>query len=216
MPLEKILMSSALQDLRPELEVASSSADLRGDHRCWYAIRVQSKFENLASATLRGKGYEEFLPLYRSRRRWSDRVKELDLPLFPGYLFCRFDVHDRLLPILTTPGVISIIGAGRTPVSVDDEEIGAIRAILRSGLAAQPWPFLRVGSKVYVERGPLAGVEGIITNTDKVYRLIVSVSLLQRSVAVEIDREWARPIPDHMGPRVVTLSEHTRSVARSG
>ena len=209
-------MSSALQDLRPELEVAPSSADLRDDHRCWYAIRVQSKFENLASATLRGKGYEEFLPLYRSRRRWSDRVKELDLPLFPGYLFCRFDVHDRLLPILTTPGVISIIGAGRTPVSVDDEEIGAIRAILRSGLAAQPWPFLRVGSKVYVERGPLAGVEGIITNTDKVYRLIVSVSLLQRSVAVEIDREWARPIPDHMGPRVVTLSEHTRSVARSG
>jgi transcription antitermination factor NusG len=142
-------------------------------------------------------------------------VKQLDLPLFPGYLFCRFDVRDRL-PILTTPGVISIVGAGKTPVPVDDEEIEAIRAILRSGLAAQPWPFLRVGSKVYVEGGPLAGVEGIIANTDKVYRLVVSVSLLQRSVAVEINREWARPIPDRMGPRTVTLSEHPGSLARSG
>jgi transcription antitermination factor NusG len=171
---------------------------------------------SVASATLRGKGYEEFLPLYRSRRRWSDRIKELDLPLFPGYLFCRFDVSDRLMPILTTPGVIGIVGAGKTPVPVDDEEIEAIRALLRSGLVVQPWPFLRVGSKVYIEGGPLAGVEGIISNTDKVYRLVVSVSLLQRSVAVEIDREWARPIAKGMGPRAVTLSQRTRPLARAG
>ena len=176
----------------------------------WYAIRIQSRLGNVAAATLRGKGYEEFLPLYRSRRRWSDRIKELDLPLFPGYLFCRCDVNDRLMPILTTPGVIGIVGAGKTPIPVDDEEIEAIRAILRSGLAAHPWPFLQVGSKVYIERGPLTGLEGIIANTDKVYRLIVSVNLLQRSVAVEIDREWARPIADGMGPRAVTLSERTR------
>jgi transcription antitermination factor NusG len=95
-------------------------------------------------------------------------------PLFPGYLFCRFDVTDRLMPILTTPGVIGIVGAGKTPVPIDDEEIEAIRAILRSGLAARPWPFLQVGSKVYIERGPLTGMEGIIANADKVYRLIVS------------------------------------------
>jgi transcription antitermination factor NusG len=149
-----------------------------------------------------GKGYEAYLPLYRSGRRWSDRVKQLDLPLFPGYLFCRFDVLDRL-PILTTPGVISVVGAGKTPIPVDDEEIEAVRAILRSGLAARPCPFLQVGSKVYIERGPLTGLEGIIANTDKVYRLIVSVNLLQRSVAVEIDREWARPIADGMGPRAM-------------
>src|ERR1700684_772011 len=89
----------------------------------WYAIRVRSKFERVASLTLSGKGYEEFLPLYRSGRAWSDRAKQLDLPLFPGYLFCRFDVQDRLLPILTTPGVISILGFGRTPVPIADEEI---------------------------------------------------------------------------------------------
>ena len=179
----------------------------------WYALRIQSRLASVASTTLRGKGYEEFLPLYRSRRRWSDRIKEIQLPLFPGYLFCRFDVGDRLMPILTTPGVVGIVGAGKTPVPVDLDEIEAVRAILRSGLAAQPWPSLAVGSKVYIERGPLAGLEGIITNTDKVYRLIVSVSLLQRSVAVEIDREWARPIAHGMGPRAVPLSERTRPFA---
>ena len=181
----------------------------------WYALQIQSKLGSIASATLCGKGYEAYLPLYRCVRRWSGRVKQLDLPLFPGYLFCRFYVRHRL-PILTTPGVISIVGVGKTPAPIDDEEIEAIRAVLRSGLTALPWPFLRVGSRVYVERGPLAGVEGIVTNTDKVYRLIVSVSLLQRSVAVEIDREWAHPISDHMGSRAVTLSERTCTFAEAG
>src|ERR1039457_3650356 len=181
----------------------------------WYALRIQSRLASLASTTLRGRGYEELLPLYRSRRRWSDRTKELELPLLPGYLFCQFDVRHRV-PILTTPGVIGVVGAGKVPVPIDLDEIEAVRAILRSGLAAQPWPLLRVGSKVYIERGPLTGLEGIITNTDKVYRLVVSVSLLQRSVAVEIDREWARPIAPAMGPRAVTLAERTRPLARLG
>jgi transcription antitermination factor NusG len=172
----------------------------RSDQLSWYVLQIRSKLGSVVSATLRGKGYEEFLPLYRARRRWSDRIKEVELPLFPGYLFCRFDVSDRLMPILTTPGVIGIVGAGKTPLPVDDDEIEAVRAVLRSGLAAQPWPLLPVGSKVYIERDPLAGVEGIITNTDNVYRLIVSVSLLQRYVAVEIDPEWARPIADGIGP----------------
>ena len=210
------MVSSAERRGNSELEMIQGPTLSRPDNLSWYAIQIQSKLGTVASATLRGKGYEEFLPLYRSRRRWSDRIKELDLPLFPGYLFCRFNVSDRLMPILTTPGVIGIIGAGKTPVPVFEEEIEAIRAILRSGLAAQPYPFLRAGSKVYIEAGPLAGVEGIVTNTDKVYRLIVSVGLLQRSVAVEIDREWARPISDRMGPRAVPLSERTRPLARAG
>src|ERR1700678_4688753 len=164
------------------------------DDRCWYAIRIQSKYEQLASATLRGKGDAEFLPLYGSRRRWSDRVKEIDLPLFPGYLFCRFALNDRLMPILTTPGVISIVGAGKTPIAISNEEIAAVQAIVRSGLPTQPWPCLTVGSRVFIHGGPLAGIEGICLNVDKVFRLLVSIPLLQRSVAVEIDREWVRPV----------------------
>ena len=187
-------MSSSERGVKSGLQLIQSVTLSLSDNLSWYAIQIQSRLGSIASATLRGKGYEEFLPLYRSPRRWSDRMKELECPLFPGYLFCRFNVGDRL-PILTAPGVIGIVCAGKTPVPVDDEEIEAVRAVLRSGLAAQPWPFLGVGSRVYIERGPLAGLEGIVTDADKVYRLIVSVSLLQRSVAVEIDREWARPIP---------------------
>ena len=179
------------------------------DHLPWYAVQVQSRRTSLAFDTLCGKGYETYLPLYRSERRWSDRVKKLDLPLFPGYLFSRFDVLHRL-PVLTTPGVIGIVGTGKTPLPVCDEEIEAVRVVLHSGMKAQPWPFLGVGSRVYLETGPLAGVEGIIVNTDKVYRLVVSVSLLQRSVACEIEREWARPILDGLGPRAVSLTGRTQ------
>ena len=164
-------MSSIASASNSGFKAVGSAPPWPPDNLSWYALQIRSKLGSLASATLCGKGYEAYLPSYRCQRRWSDRVKELDRPLFPGYLFCRFDVRNRL-PILTTPGVISVVGAGKTPVPVDEEEIEAIRAILRSGLVAQPWPFLQVGSKVYIERGPLTGLEGIITNTDKVYRLI--------------------------------------------
>ena len=149
----------------------------------------------MTSALLRGRGYEEYLPLCRSQRRWSDRIKTIECPLFPGYLFCRLDCNSRL-PVLTTPGVVAIVSAGRVPVPVPDQEIEGVRKILASGLGAQPWPFLNVGSRVILERGPLAGIEGIVIGSDKIDRLVVSVSLLQRSLAVEIHRVWARKISD--------------------
>lgn len=188
----------------PELEpVAPIAEPLRSSHP-WYALRVRSKFENVASEILRGKGYEEFLPAYVSRRRWSDRVKEISLPLFPGYLFCRFDVHNRL-PVLITLGVVGVVGAGKIPVPVSDEEIAAVQTVVRSGLPAQSHPFLTVGTRVFIERGPLAGVEGIALNVEKKYRLIVSVPLLQRSVAVEIERHWVRPILNGSAARPLPL-----------
>jgi len=160
----------------------------------WYAIHVQSKFEKVASEVLRDKGYEEFLPFYREKRQWSDRVKQLDLPLFPGYLFCRIDITGRLLPILTTPGVLGIVSAGNCPIAVSDQEIETVQAVVRSGLPAMPWPGLTAGNLVLIEHGPLTGVEGVVLDVNKKYRLIVSVPLLQRAVAVEIEREWVRPL----------------------
>src|ERR1700744_1423168 len=159
----------------------------------WYAISVRPKYERVASAALSGKGYEEYLPLYHSIRTWSDRSKGLDLPLFPGYLFCRFDVQFRL-PILTIPGVMSIVGIGRTPVAIPDSEIDAIQAVIRSGLHLQPWPQLAVGSRVVIEKGPLKGLEGVTLEIKKTFRLFISVPLLQRSVSVEIERDWVRPL----------------------
>jgi transcription antitermination factor NusG len=160
----------------------------------WYALRIRARHEKLIASALFGKGYDVFLPLYRSRRRWSDRMKELDAPLFPGYLFCRFDVHRRL-PILTTPGVIQVVGIGKKIVPVDDTEITAIQSIVTSQLSAEPWPYLCVGQRVRIEKGPLTGVEGILLAAKKGNRvLVVSVTLLQRSVAVEIDEEFVSAV----------------------
>jgi transcription antitermination factor NusG len=159
----------------------------------WYAIQVHSKWEGRVSAVLHAKGYEEFPALYRGQRKWADRVKESDFPLFPGYVFCRFNSSERLLPILTTPGVLKIVGAGNVPIAIADEQIAAIQTIIRSGLPSSSVPLVTVGCRVVVEHGPLKGIEGIVLATDKRSRLAISVELLQRSVVVEIEREWARP-----------------------
>ena len=159
----------------------------------WYALQVRSRYERLIAAALLSKGYEGFLPLYRKKSRWSDRIKELELPLFPGYIFCRFDINKRL-PILTTPGVMRVVGIGKTPHAVDEEEISAVLAVVASGLGAEPHPYLRTGQRVRIEHGSLSGVEGILAGSRGPARLVVSVTLLQRSVSVEVDESWIVPV----------------------
>jgi transcription antitermination factor NusG len=166
----------------------------RTDSFPWFALQIRSRYEKIAASLLCGKGYELFLPAYKSRRRWSDRIKELEVPLFPGYLFCRFNPLDRL-PILVTPGVIQVVGIGKSPVPVDDAEIAALQTAVQSGLPRQPWPFLQIGQRVRVECGPLCGLEGILVDFKGRHRLVLSVTLLQRSVAVEVDGAWVISIP---------------------
>jgi transcription antitermination factor NusG len=159
----------------------------------WYVVAVRPNSERSATLHLRDKGYETLLPLYRVRRKWSDRSKEIETPLFTGYAFCRFDARQRL-PILQVPGVVSILGfPGTGPIPVDDGEIDAIRTLVRSGLLVGPWPLLREGHFVTVERGPLAGVSGIVIEAKSKCRLVISVSLLQRSVYAEVERDWVVP-----------------------
>jgi transcription antitermination factor NusG len=133
------------------------------------------------------------LPVYRGRRRWSDRIVESDRPLFPGYIFCRFDAQKRF-PIVSTPGVVSVVGFGNEPAPISDTEIEAVRSVLHSGLAAEPFPFLSEGQRIRVRRGSLEGLEGILVKKKSDWRIVVSVAMLQRSVAVEIDREWITTI----------------------
>lgn len=159
----------------------------------WYALYVRTRFEKVVARNLRGKGYEEFLPLYRRTSRWSDRLKEIELPLFPGYVFCRFNPFDRL-PILTIPGVNAIAGFGKDFIPVDEGELNAIRSVLRNGAHCEPWPFLEVGQRVRVEYGAFAGTEGFVLMFKNTYRLVLSINLLQRSVAVEIDRDCLKPL----------------------
>jgi transcription antitermination factor NusG len=142
---------------------------------------------------LRRKEIDEFLPTYKVRRRWADRIKTLDLPLFSGYLFVKLDL-ERRAAALTIPGVLHLVGAGSVPSPIDDREIAALQALVESQLAVQPWPFLAVGERVRVQEGPLRNVEGIVTEVKGGHRLVVSVTLLQRSVAVEIDRTSVTPV----------------------
>ncbi len=152
----------------------------------WFALQVRTRHEPGVANYLLGQGYESFLPLYKCRKRWSDRVKEVQTPLFPGYLFCRFDPQDRL-PIMKTPGVMQIVGVNRVPVPVDEVEIAAIQTLVASGIPNQPWPFLQVGERVRIESGSLRGLEGILMDFKGTQRLVLSITLLQRSVSVEID-----------------------------
>ncbi len=167
----------------------------------WYALQVQGNKEKHVATLLRNKGYTEFLPVYRVRRRWSDRFQEVEVALFPGYLFCRFDARFRL-PILATPGVRCVVGAGKVPIPVEESEIEAVQAVVRSGLGALPWPFLHRGDRVYVAEGPLAGMGGLLVEEKRGSRLVISVTLLKRSLAVEIERAWVRPLESWRGAGV--------------
>ncbi len=167
--------------------------EITGDRFPWFALQVHTKHELGVADLLRGRGYAPFVPLYQCRKQWSDRIKIIDAPLFPGYLFCRLNIQNRL-PVLMTPGVNQIVGYSKTPTPVDEAEISAIKVLIASGLPNQPWPFLRAGDRVHIERGPLHGLEGILLEVRGTHRLVLSVTLLQRSVAVEIDPAFVRSI----------------------
>ena len=159
----------------------------------WFAVRVRSNHERVAALHLEERGYEEFAPSCKREHRWSDRKKEVEEFLFPGYVFCRFDPQRRL-PVLTAPGVVGLVGCGKIPTPIPECEIDRIRTMVQSGLLITPWPFLELGQTVVIERGPLAGVEGILEEVKGKCRLVVSINLLRRSVSAEVDRYAVRPL----------------------
>jgi transcription antitermination factor NusG len=159
----------------------------------WYALQVRTRWESSTAAILSGKGYQTILPTYKVRKRRMAKPRELSAPLFPGYVFCQFDAAKRL-PILITPGVIAVVGRGRIPLPVDDSEIAAIQKVVSSGFHAEPWPYLELGQKIRIESDILRGLEGILISFKGNHRIVVSVSLLRRSVALEIDRSCVRPL----------------------
>jgi transcription antitermination factor NusG len=162
----------------------------RGD---WFALSVKHQHEKAVAEALGVLGVDHLLPLYRSSRAWSDRTREIDLPLFPGYVFAQLEA-DLRLHVLRIPSVTQIIGFGGKPAVVDPAEIAQIRAALESRLPLRPWPHLKAGDRVRVERGPLKGVEGLLLRERDHLRLVISVEILQRSVAVEISPELIVPL----------------------
>jgi transcription antitermination factor NusG len=163
----------------------------------WFALRVKSRHEKIVALAARNKGFEEFLPLYRWQQTWSDRSKWVEMPLFPGYVFCRLDPANRL-PLLTIPGVLNFVSLGKTPVSIDDAEIACVQAAVRSDLVTEPCSFVDGGPRIRLDRGPLAGTEGILINAADRHQVVVSLTVLRRSIAVNIERYWvgAQSAPD--------------------
>jgi transcription antitermination factor NusG len=159
----------------------------------WYAAHICANHERRVHEQLRLREIEAYVPTYASTRRWKDRRVKLDLPLFPGYVFVRLALRDRLR-VLQTPSVVRIVGFGSTPVPLPDREIDALRQGLSRHINVEPHPYLKVGQRVRVLTGPFEGLEGILTRKKKVSRFVISLDLIMRSVAVEIDAADLKPL----------------------
>jgi transcription antitermination factor NusG len=186
-----------------EMEIQSASGEPN-----WYALFTRHQHEKSVAFALSNKSYEVYLPLYRSVRRWQDRAKALWLPLFPCYVFIR-EGMDRQLQILTTPGLIHIVKWGGCPAIVPKSQLNAIRQIVECCPNVETHPYLQAGDRVRVKSGPLTGLEGILTRKKGVARLVVSMEMLGRSAAVEIDVlnvERIGPIPVPKLPPRVSVS----------
>ncbi|MBA3974104.1 MAG: NusG-like protein [Candidatus Solibacter sp.] len=158
----------------------------------WFAVRTRARHESAAARYLEAHGIEQFLPVYKTRRQWSDRVKVMEWPLFSGYLFTRID-SGRFTPVLEAPGVVGIVGFGGTPAPVPEADILAVRRLVASGLPANPHPYLKAGDRVRIKGGPLDQMEGVLQKVRNQWRFILTVDMLQRAVSVEVDSELVEP-----------------------
>lgn len=166
---------------------------LSSEETRWFALRVRPRHEKSVAHLLGTRGWESFLPLYRSRSQWSDRMKTVQLPLFPGYVFCRSDRTHGIGGVVSTPGVVHVVSFGIEPQPIEEQEITRLRRLVDTDLNYHPWPYVRVGERVRLCYGPLSGMEGIVDQVKNSVRVVISVEMLQRSVAVEIDGDWVVP-----------------------
>jgi transcription antitermination factor NusG len=152
----------------------------------WYAAYTCANHEKCVAAELEARAVEHFLPVYSSVRRWRDRRVRLDLPLFPGYIFLRLALRDKLR-VLKIPSLVRLVGFNGQPAALSDDEIEILRRGLPTQLHAEPHPYLTVGRQVRVTSGPLAGLEGIVVRKKNRFRFVISLHLIMRSVSVEMD-----------------------------
>jgi transcription antitermination factor NusG len=172
-----------------------TSPEVTPERPFWFAIQTRPRFEKKVTAELEGKRVEAFLPLHSATHQWSDRRRAVDLPLFPGYVFVRIAplLHERV-SVLRTNGVIGFVGARNVGIPIPDGEIEDIQAVLQRGVACEPYPYLKVGQSVRIRGGCLDGVGGVLMGVNGDRSLIISVNLIQRSVAVRIEGYNVEPI----------------------
>jgi transcription antitermination factor NusG len=159
----------------------------------WYVVYTAANHEKKVAAELERRSVKSFLPVYHSLRRWQDRRVKLELPLFPGYVFVHFALQERLR-VLQVPGVVRLVGFGACATPLSERDIARIREIIDQGLRTEPHPYLTAGRHVRVKAGPLAGLEGIIVKRKNKVCFVVSVELIQRAMAVEVDGVDLEPL----------------------
>jgi transcription antitermination factor NusG len=174
-------MSSPTSIQSVNIRDAATPSDQR-----WAAVYTVARHEKVVAQQLQERRIETFLPLYRSLRRWKDRRKEVELALFPSYVFVRISPANKL-PVLQVPGVVSLVTFNGAIAVLPEHEINALRNGLDQQVCAEPCPYLKVGKRVRVVRGPMAGAEGILSRKKDRYRFVISVDVLMRSVALEVD-----------------------------
>jgi transcription termination/antitermination protein NusG len=172
-------------------DIARSNYERNPGH-CWFAVQTRSRHENIVRRELANRNIEQFLPTVKRVSQWTDRKKEMEFPLFPGYCFARFSLANRLA-VLQSPGVVHIVGALR-PEPIPDVEIESLRTVLNNRTPYELYPFLKEGCLVEVTKGPMQGVKGIFVRQARPYRLVLSINLIQRAVAVEIDASNVVPV----------------------
>src|SRR6266478_5490426 len=159
----------------------------------WYAVYTCANHERRVADQFAYRGVEHFLPQDESVRRWKDRKVRLQLPLFPGYVFVQLALRDRLR-VLQVPSVVRIVGCNGRPIPLPEADVTRIREFLERGFRAEPHPYMTVGKRVRVNSGPLAGMEGILSRRKGKFRVVISIELVQRAVAVDVDAADVEPL----------------------
>ena len=154
----------------------------------WYAIQTRAKHEKIVAHRLRQQEIATFLPLVSELRQWSDRKKVVELPLFNCYLFAKLETDCKArIRVLSLDGVVQVVGVRGEGTPIPDEEIEAVRTLVEQKLAIHPYPFLRIGQRVRIRSGAMAGVEGLVVSHDGGKRLVISIEAIQRSLSLQID-----------------------------
>ena len=159
---------------------------LRGSELHWYAAYTNARHEKYVASQLNDRGLDSFLPLYCSVRQWKDRRKEIVLPLFPGYVFVCLADNERVR-VLQIPGVVRFVSFNGRPAPLNDDEIESLKRAMVAGVVAEPHPYLKIGRRVRIKRGPLAGMEGLLARKKDKFRVVISLDLIMRSVATEVE-----------------------------
>jgi len=175
-------------------EVNSFPEDRGASQYPWYALYTRHQHEKMVAKILAAKGFETFLPLHTAGHHWKDRTKVISVPLFPCYVFLTGALEHRRLQIVTTPGVYGLVLSAGQPAVIPVVEMEAIRRVVESGARLEPHPFLKCGDKVRIKSGPLVGIQGILVRKKNMCRLVLSVEMLGKAAAMEVDAFEVEPV----------------------